>query len=92
MAFFLILFVLFTFWFSAFVGVTLWGWFVTETFGITTITIPQFIGLSLLSELVRLKFSKKEKKSVEDDIHLWLYFNISITFILFIGWITHKFV
>ena len=83
MAIFLILLVLFTFWFSAFVGVTLWGWFVTETFGITTITIPQFIGLSLLLVLVRLKPSKSEK-SVEEYLLLCMDFIISITFILFI--------
>ena len=88
----LLLTISFTLWFDSFVGTFLWRWFVTETFGITTITTSHFFGLSLLLNLVNLKLgNKEEKKSVETYLGEYWKYNLTIAIIFGIGWLVHTF-
>lgn len=82
----------FTLWFLSFVGTFLWSWFVTETFGITSITQSQFFGLALLLDLVKLKLgNKEEQKSVETYLGEYWKYNLTIAILFVVGWLVHTF-
>lgn len=92
MSIILLLTIPFTLWFASFVGTFLWSWFVTETFGITSITTSQFFGLTLLLDILRLKVGyKEEKKSLEIYLGEYWKYNLTIAIIFGIGWLVHTF-
>jgi len=77
--------------YDGFILKTIWNWFIPEIFGITPLTIPQAIGLSLV-----IAYFKPSKSSDKDDdenpivTHL-IYPIAQGLFILFLAWITFQF-
>lgn len=81
-------------WANAYVGSTLWAWFIVPTFGLSALTLPQAWGISLIvclwtKQMFTCK-SKDERTTAEKigeviGVMLWPWV------LLFFGWVCHHF-
>lgn len=76
---------------------TLWAWFIVPVFGLTVLTVPRAIGLSLLISFVTLQINPRDLKPdpnglTWDRTILGTIMNVlACAFSLGIGWIVHHF-
>jgi hypothetical protein len=72
---------------NGFVLVQLWTWFVSDFFGIRTITIPEGLGLALVLGYLTHQYQKDDREFVERVIYSIVYAISALAF----GFIYHMF-
>ena len=78
--------------YEGFVLVKLWQWFVTETFGIRALTIPQAIGISAVAGLLSVTTACEVKTEYRDNAARWRYLLLRPIMALAFGAIVHMFI
>jgi len=67
---------------NGYVFSTLWGWFIIPIFGLTALSIPQAIGISMIVSFLTYQFQPSNKQNTKEDdqkdmitriLHLVLY-------------------
>jgi putative Mn2+ efflux pump MntP len=80
--------------FNGFALAQLWEWFITTTFAIKAITIPQAIGLSMVIGFITGNYNTESND--KDDTEKWIKAIVLAilkpTFALVFGWIIYQFI
>jgi len=73
---------------NGFVLTVLWRWFVVETFGLKSLTIPQALGIALVIGFLTSHYSGEDKRSILEKA---IYVVLAPLFFLAIGFVYHLF-
>ena len=76
--------------YNGFVFMILWGWFVTETFGVHQLTLLEAIGLTIMISLLTTRTQIKEEYIDKSTLAIVSQFIIPLV-LLFVGFIVHWF-
>lgn len=66
----------------------LWAWFITPTFSVTTISLAQAIGISLLADLLTAQHIPRNDNEMEEFYFFSFFMPV---FIIVLGFLVHLF-
>ena len=75
---------------NGFVIQTLWGWFISDFFGIKALTLPIAIGLAIFINLFKSKL-EKGFETLKDYLATLFYMILNPVIALILGYIVHLF-